>query len=313
MSVEQPLDVPETLRSNVVDAWGDDGARWLANLPGLLSLVADRWSLEVGEPYDLSFNWVAPVRRADGSPAVLKLGVPSSTHLTDEASALHCFAGDGAIRLLDRDVDHGALLLERAEPGGMLRELVPVDDEEATAVIADILRRLHVAPPCDVRLPELAAEAQAFREHLRDPTRDRLVPRAMVQRALRIFDDLCSSAPARVVLHGDLHHNNVLRADRQPWLAIDPHGRVGDPGAEVAPVLYNPDPWLRDPTLLRRAPARLEQLADGLDVPLERAAAWGYAGSVLSDVWDAGDGGVADGKAFDVATLLETQLPEAYR
>ena len=179
----------------------------------------------------LSFNWVAAVRRADGSPAVLKLGVPSSEHLAEEAAALTSFAGAGAVRLLDRDAGRGALLLERAHPGTMLRDLVPARDEEATAVAVGILRRLHVEPAAGGPLPDLVRYGGAFR---RLPREHPLLPRRLVDRAARLFDELCATAPARVVLHGDLHHGNILRADREPWLAIDPHGVIGDPGYEIA-------------------------------------------------------------------------------
>src|SRR5688572_6817005 len=74
---------------------------------------------------------------------------------------------------------------------------------------------------------------------------DHRLPRALVERAGRLFDALCASAPARVVVHGDLHHDNVLRAEREPWLAIDPHGVVGDPGYEARSMVYNGYPTAR--------------------------------------------------------------------
>lgn len=150
----------------------------------------------------------------------------------------------------------------------MLRDLVPAGDEEATAIAVDILRRLHVEPPTGVPLPDLADLADladyrdGFRRHLRDRPDDRLLPRRLVECAGRLFDELCATATGRVVLHGDLHHDNVLRADREPWLAIDPHGLLGDPGYEIAPVLYNPDRARRDGDLLALVPRRLEQLAE---------------------------------------------------
>ncbi|HEY0452046.1 aminoglycoside phosphotransferase family protein [Actinophytocola sp.] len=300
------VDVPPALRRNVLESWGAAGERWLGELPGLLDAVVDAWSLVVEAPYVLSFNWVAAVRRADGSPAVLKLGVPSSEHLAEEAAALTSFAGAGAVRLLDRDAGRGALLLERAHPGTMLRDLVPARDEEATAVAVGILRRLHVEPAAGGPLPDLVRYGGAFR---RLPREHPLLPRRLVDRADRLFDELCATAPARVVLHGDLHHGNILRAGREPWLAIDPHGVIGDPGYELAPLLYNPDPRHRDDGLLALVPARLEQLADGLGIPLDRAVAWGFVGSVLSEVWTAEGGGTPGGRPLDVARLLEPRLP----
>ena len=238
--------IPPVFRRNVVGNWGDDGQRWLGELPALVAAITRDWDLELGIPYALSFNWVAPVIRADGSAAVLKLGVPRSDHLADEAATLECYAGQGAVRLLDRDTDRGALLLEQAAPGTPASTLVPDRDEEATAAFIAVARRLHRAPPADCPLPELAARSESFSAHLRDHPDDRVLPRHLVERAGRLFDELCATATDRVVLHGDLHHDNILRADREPWLAIDPHGVVGDPGYEVGALLYNPDPDRRD-------------------------------------------------------------------
>jgi len=82
--------------------------------------------------------------------------------------------------------------------------------------------------------------------------------------------ELCASATDRVVLHGDLHHDNILLATREAWLAIDPHGIVGDPGYEVGAPLFNPDPDNRDETLTALVPSRIEQLADELAMPVDR-------------------------------------------
>ncbi|WP_305784602.1 aminoglycoside phosphotransferase family protein [Symbioplanes lichenis] len=132
------------------------------------------------------------------------------------------------------------------------------------------------------------------------------MPRDLVEQARELYVALCSSADNHVLLHGDLHHENVLRAEREPWLAIDPHGVAGDPGAEIGPILYNPltgpEPTL---SLLDR---RLEQLADGLGMPLDRAVAWGFVQAVLSEVWDQDHGPVPTGRALDVALALRPRL-----
>lgn len=301
------LRVPYALRENVESTWGSAGTAWLTVLPDTIASVARAWQLHVGEPYELSWNWVAPVQRADGLPAVLKLGVPSSEHLAGEAAALQCFNGAGAVRLLNRDADRGALLLERATPGTMLRDLVPYRDVEATRVAVDVLRQLHVPVPDGVRLPEVSAHRDSFVTHLREVPCE-TPPLSMVERALALFDDLCASSTESVVVHGDLHHDNVLRSERETWLAIDPHGAVGDPGIEIAPVLYNPDPWIRDDALLALVPIRLKRLADGLGIPLDRARAWAYVGCVLSEVWDAESGDSTGGRALDIARLLGPRL-----
>lgn len=304
--------ITDVLRRNVTAAWGEAGARWLADLPNVLAGVARDWALTVGEPFDLTYHYVVAVTREDGTPAVLKLGVPSGESLREEAPALRSFAGHGAVRLLRADLDRGALLLERAEPGGRLRDIVPARDAEATSIAAGVIRALATATP-DPDLPELIRQVRAFDAYTARHGEGGPLNGDLVVRAGGLMRELCASAPARVVLHGDLHHDNILRATRDPWLAIDPHGLVGDPGYETTSLLFNPDPHDHDPALTALVPARVEQLADELAMPVERVVAWGFVKAVLSDVWTAEDWtpGAASpaSRALDVAHLLAPRLP----
>ncbi|MET7426441.1 aminoglycoside phosphotransferase family protein [Dactylosporangium sp. NPDC005555] len=279
------------LARNVTGVWGAAGERWLADLPALVHGLAADWDLTIGEPYDLTFHYVAAVLRADGSPAVLKVGF----ELAVEATALTAFDGGGAARLLRADPARGALLLEQVSPGGRLRDLVPARDPEATEVLAGLMRQLHVAPVAG--LPTVLSQAAAFDRH------DGPVPADLVRDAAGLMRSLCATASREAVLHGDLHHDNVLSGTRSPWLAIDPHGLVGDPGYEVGSILFNPHPDDRDPVLLDLVPARLRQLSAALGEPEDRLAAWGFVKAVLSSVWTADSGG-DPGRALDVAVLL---------
>ena len=303
------LAIPSVLARNVVVAWGADGQRWLDRLPALIADVTRDWDLELGRPYDLSFNWVVPARCSDGVEAVLKLGPPEAGHLMAEATALAAYGGHGAVRLLAHDHMRGALLLERAVPGTMARSVVPERDLVATAAIITVMRRLHSAGPASVGLSDVVErDRPSFVDHLRRYPGDTPFPRRLVVRAAGLLEELSASATVRVVLHGDLHHDNVLRAQREPWLAIDPHGVVGDPGYEVGAMLYNPDPERRDPELAALMPARVEQLADGLGMPVDRVVAWGFVYAMLSEVWTAEAEGAPITRALDVALALEPGL-----
>ncbi|MFF5232596.1 aminoglycoside phosphotransferase family protein [Dactylosporangium sp. NPDC000521] len=289
-----------TLFRNVTGVWGAAGERWLADLPALLDGLAADWDLVLGAPYDLTFHYVAPVRQADGTPAVLKVGF----ELEVEAAALAAFDGGGAARLLRLDAPRGALLLEQVTPGHRLRDLVPADDPAATAVLADLMRQLHVPPPASHvpppashGLPPVLSQVDALDRH-RGP-----VPADLVTQAAALMRSLCATASREVVLHGDLHHDNVLAGSRAPWLAIDPHGLVGDPGYEVGSILFNPFPDDRDPALTALVPARLRQLSSALGLAEDRLAAWGFVKAVLSSVWTADSGGPLN-RALDVAHLL---------
>jgi streptomycin 6-kinase len=304
--------VPEELARNAVVAWGDDGARWLAELPRVLDDVVHDWGLTLGATYDLSYHYVAAVTCGDGMPAVLKLGVPTGDALRTEVPALAAFDGRGAVRLLRADLDRGAILLERAEPGWRLRDLVPARDVEATSAAVGVMRRLNVPPPPGCPLPDLLTQVVAFDDYLATHRNGGPLPRDLVARAGGLMRELCASATERVALHGDLHHDNILRASREPWLAIDPHGLVGDPGYEVGSLLFNPEPDDRDPVLTALVPARVEQLADERAMPVDRVVAWGFVKSVMSDVWTAEDWAPGApspvSRALDVARVLLPRL-----
>jgi streptomycin 6-kinase len=232
---------------------------------------------------------------------VLKTG----PDLGREAAALAAWGGSGAVRLLR--VTEGALLLELADPGTRAAHLVPDADEQATAAAVEVLRRLHAAAPPPEGLPTLAEHLADLDAHLAAPARDRLVPHDLVARAAGLARELLAGAPpGAALLHGDLHHDNVLRAG-DGWLAIDPHGVVGDPGYDTGAWLYNPPGLTRDavPALV---PARVEQLADGLGQPLDRIVAWGFVQAVLSAVWTADTGVAPQDRTLDVAALLLPRL-----
>ena len=305
-----PARVPVTMRRNVVQAWGADGERWLAELPRLVAELAGQWGLQVGGlAGPISFHWVVTATTQQGEPVVLKVGPPGLGHLAVEAAALQAFGGHGAVRVLRHDVDRGALLLERARPGVPVTRLVDDADELATAAIIDVARRLHLADAAGCGLPSLEGYRAAFEDHLAAGRGGDVLPRPWVVRAAALFDELCANAERSVVLHGDLHHDNVLSATREPWLAIDPHGVVGDPGFEVGAALYNPWPQRRDPRLLATLSQRVEQFADGLGLPHERVVAWGFVMAVLSEVWTCEGGGTAGSRALDVAEHLLPRLP----
>jgi streptomycin 6-kinase len=310
------VDIPPVLARNVVSVWGEDGRAWLAGLPGLVDDVFRSWQLDRdgATPFAMSLHWVAPVTRPDGSAAVLKLGLPDDGHLAVEAAALRAYGGRGAVRLLEYDAGRGALLLERADPGTPAKALVPHDDAAALAALLAVGRELHAAPvPADGVVPDLSLLRRSFDRYLGTFPEDGPLPRRLVETAGRLFTELCASAPARVVLHGDLHHENVLRAGGERWVAIDPHGWVGDPGYDLGAIMYNPDPHIAHPDRLALVPGRLEQMVEAADMPRERVVAWCFVKAVLSDVWNTEGEGVdltdyPATRAIQVAGLLEPLL-----
>lgn len=175
------------------------------------------------------------------------------------------------------------------------------------------MRLLHAPPPPGCTIPSALAQAGAFDDYIATHGLSGPLPLDLVARAGGLMRELCASAKEQVVLHGDLHHDNLLRATREPWLAIDPHGLVGDPGYEVGSLLFSPDPDNRDEALTALVPSRVEQFADELAMPLDRVVAWGLVKAATSDVWTAqawspGTGWSPASRALDVASLLLPML-----
>lgn len=286
---------PKFVRHNDADA------EWLRGLPALLERLAARWSLTL-EPAcgGIEINYVAPVVRADGTRAVLKV----SRHIAETASeiaALRLWNGSGAARLLDADPDFGALLLERLEPGTLLADLVESDDDRATIIAASVLRQLWrpvLAPGHG--LCSLADWSAAY-----DRNRQLLLagadgfPTALFQRADALRQDLLASSTSESVLHGDMHHFNVLRAERADWLAIDPKGLVGDRAFDVCQFFRNPYAL---PTRVKSR--RLDIFCAELGLDRQRTKDWCFVHAVLDACWD-----FEDGNAWQraVAAAEETQ------
>jgi streptomycin 6-kinase len=276
-----------------MDYWGEEGAAWLRALPALLDEYRACWSLTPLPPFSgLTFNYVAPVTRVDGSPAVLKAGVPRE-EIETEIAALRLCAGSGTVHLLEADPARGLMLLERALPGEPLSRME--DDDRATAIAADVMRAIWRPVPDPSPFPTLARWLRAF-ERLRETYGGASgpLPEAAVARAEALARDLLASAPSTpMLLHGDLHHDNIVSAQRLPWLVIDPKGITGDPCFEVGAFLNNPYDRIMSwsasewPARLAR---RVDILAERLGFPRELIIAWGVTQATLSAVWGVEDG-----------------------
>lgn len=283
----QPFKVSESFRNLITGFEG--GSAWLARLPGLLQACAERWSLRLLPPFDLSYNYVCPARRADGMEVVLKIGLPNP-ELESEQVALSAYAGRGCVRMLESAPDLSAFLLERLRPGTMLTEIA--DDEEATHIAAGVMAELWMPPPAEQALPSTRdwANGMARLRGTFDGGSGPFPP-AMVDTAERLFAELHASEGPPVLLHGDLHHFNILRAERAPWLALDPKGITGEREYETGALLRNPDlESLNDTELKAVTLRRIDLLSEILGFDRKRLAGWGYAQAVLSAWWSYEDG-----------------------
>ncbi|SIN18005.1 aminoglycoside phosphotransferase family protein [Micromonospora cremea] len=274
-----------------------DGQAWLATLPDRLAECAERWSLRLGQPFGYAFASLAlPAEMPDGMAAVLKLQYPD-TESRHEADALARWDGDGAIRLLAHDPQRRALLLERCQPGSPLREL-PAD--RALDVLTGLLPRLW--RPAGTPFTPLAKEAAGWIDRMpRNWERaGRPYERRLLDAALALLAGLASSQGEQVLVNQDLHAGNVLSAEREPWLVIDPKPLTGEREFSVVPMVRGRELG-HSPAAVRH---RLDRLSAELGLDRERVRGW-TIGHTLA--WSLDDDAVSAHHVEVVRWLLDEQ------
>jgi streptomycin 6-kinase len=277
--------------------------------------AARQWGLELVERCSGPYHEVWYAVRG-GEHVVLKLGGDESRR--QEAAALRAYEQGGAerpspaCRLLAEGP--GALLLERILLGDDLRPLAAADDDAATALAAGVLDRLHAAArrfAASIGRPEgspaLAAVAAAF-DSYRASGSDRIPP-DLVDRAERIARELSAPTAEDLLLHGDLHHQNLLRhgtgGPGDVWRAIDPRGWWGDAAFDTAAFMVNPHEGglVRDHPE-RQAHRRAAILSEVTGLDRDRILAWALAGAVIAELWCLEDHGFAQGGPLRLARAL---------
>ena len=260
-----------------------EGKAWLDQLPATLQAVRRRWSLTVEQPFDgneVSAAWVAPVRLRDGFPAVLKLGLPHP-EAEQEIDGLRFWNGDPTVQLLDADEELNAMLLERCTPGTWLR-LLP--EKEQDVIISGLLRRLWRTPAPRHPFRPLSAMISLWIEQTMR-NQDRWPDAGLVREGIRLFEEFGRSADGAhdVLLGTDVHAGNVLRAQRQPWLVIDPKPFVGDRAYDATQHLLNCERRMRaDPI------GTISRFADLLELEGARVRLWVFARTAAEpgDYWE---------------------------
>lgn len=269
---------------------GPDWAAWLDRLRGTTAELLAQWQLvhdpgsRDGGVWHGRASWVLAVRTASGRPAALKVGLPHRES-AQEHLALRHWDGRGAVRLLRADPHRAALLLERL-PG---EDLGVLDDVDACEVVAALYARLHVPAPPSLR--RLTSVLGPWLDDLAALPRDAPLPRRLVEQARSLGADLLGDpeTDGRLV-HGDLHYANVLAADREPWVVIDPKPLSGDPHHEVAPLLWNRwDEVVATGDVRAATRRRFHAVVDTAGLDEDRARDWVVVRMVLNAAWAAAD------------------------
>ncbi|MBO0676113.1 aminoglycoside resistance protein [Mycolicibacterium sp. S2-37] len=259
---------------------GPAWAHWVEGLAGQSQAILRDWDLRLdGDPMHGASSLVLPVISAQGKRSVLKLGFPDdeSEH---EHLALRRWGGDGAVRLLSADPHRRAVLLERLTG----RDLSDLPDDDACRVVAGLYRRIHVPALPQVR--SLRALLERWTADLSALPRNAAVPHRLVEQAIAHGRDFIGDAATTgTLIHTDLHYANVLAADREPWLVIDPKPLDGDPHYEVAPLLWNRwDELAGD--IREGVRRRFYVTVDAAGLDEDRARAWVVVRMVHNAMWE---------------------------
>lgn len=292
---------PDEISRRIADAYGESGSAWLETAPSLADQLIDEWGLQAELTVWGNYSFVIPA-----GDFVLKL-LPPGDEFRRESAAMRAWNGRGAARVEKIDEIRGAMLIERLRPGLELTQLYHHGrDEEATRIACGCMKRL--ATRADGMWPtaaERAADLSRLRARFDGKTGP--FPEHLVDAAERLFAELIASQSEQVLIHGDLHHENILSAEREPWLGIDPHGLVAEPAFETYALLLNPDGIARNPDLKAITRRRIDQMSDLLGFDRERIRGWGVACAVLSAWWSL-DG---HGSGYEDALVIAQTLLEA--
>lgn len=265
---------------------GDHGKQWLNNLPEIIKRYEHKWEISCFPPFPLSYNYVAPAKTHTGKNVVLKLSFPENQEFPLEFEALRFYRGHGSINVLQADIENGAMLLEKAEPGTRVHDVMP--DEKQISIVSNVLRELHkpISNTQASLFPTISDWAKAFdRYKEKNSLSSGPVPKWMFDKAKGIFSELVNDNKELVLLHGDLHNDNILSSERG-WLVIDPKGLIGERTFELGAFLRNPlFDFPKNSEYKKLEIRRILQFSEELNFETDRILAWAFASAVISLLW----------------------------
>ncbi|CAN5187138.1 aminoglycoside O-phosphotransferase APH(6)-Id [soil metagenome] len=276
------MNLPKHFVDTVNRIWGAQGAAWLKELPELIEFFSAKWQLSNIAPFDnLTFNYVAQAHSAHyNKPVVLKIGVPHPEFI-NESNALTFYDGHGSVKLLAHDEQKYGMLLAQIQPGNTLKSFFPTQEKQAIEYACQIMKKLHARPISgSSEFPTIDNKFLAF-----DSPK---IPRRLqrhVDRAQNFVNELSASAPQKYLLHGDLHHDNILLDAQGNAVSIDPKGVVGEAAYEVGAFMCNPEALCQQYNIPKLLNLRLDQFSQTLAIDRERLAKACYARIILSACW----------------------------
>lgn len=302
-----PITLPDEVEATIREVFEERGERWLADLPDVVSRRCLDWGLElIGRSFGGgTHSFVAPVRCGDGTVAVLKVPVVDEEN-AGEAAGLHCYQGDGAVGLYGIDPDSGAMLLEWARPGTPLVVQPPTpleglpENMDRVRLACALYRRLR-RPAVDIPvgyppLPLVADVVADWVRRLSDSTlTERLSPELIAQ-ARHWCAELAEPDGPPVIVNRDTHLGNIIAAEREPWLLIDPKAYLGEAAFDAGFLILKQVETHPDPARARR---QVAATAEWLEVDRERARGWAFMRALEEVAWS-----LEDDRPDDVSRFL---------
>ncbi|MFC7783451.1 aminoglycoside phosphotransferase family protein [Rossellomorea sp. GCM10028870] len=286
--------------------YGDSGAVWISNVEDLLKSLKNRFHLTFSEPFSLSYNFVVPVQIGRERDAVLKVGYPNND-FSNEFHALQDFQGKGMVEVIDFHKEEGWILLDRLTPGTSLHSVE--DEKEVLHVLSRVAHRLWHKPAILHAYPTVQSWSNGIgrlREKFNGGSGP--LPEELVLKAENLFPELLSTSTDLFLLHGDLHHGNILYSESSGWTAIDPKGLIGEREYDCIQFMLNE--WKKWDVPLELLQYRTRTIASLLSLSYERLIQYGFCHSVLSACWSVEDamGGWTTG--LSLARMFEELMKE---
>ncbi|WP_327144629.1 aminoglycoside phosphotransferase family protein [Nocardia sp. NBC_01327] len=310
------ITLPPEVSDNIATAFGVRGREWLRDLPGVVAQRCTAWELEVaGDGFGGgTHSYVAPVRRADGSFAVLKVPVVDEENC-GEAAGMFCYRGEGAVRLYEFDSASSSLLLEWARPGTPLLEQPGFPSLEgraenvgkiefACALYRRLRREPEAIPAGYPALPTAAGMVEQWAEMFTDPEAavSQVIPARLLERAVERCGELAVPDGPLLIVNRDTHLGNIVAAEREPWLLIDPKAYLGEAAFDAGFLVMI---QVQSAPVAEHARAVVNRTAAALDVSADRAHGWAFMRSMEEIVWAIEDDNPTDLRLhLAVATAL---------
>jgi streptomycin 6-kinase len=275
------MHIPEKLSSNVINIWGALGVAWLNQLEDIVHGLCRDWALtDLCVIEEVQFHFLARAHQEHYGNVVLKIGIDRPL-VFEEQRVLELYNGNASVKLLASDNARGALLLESLEPGISLKSLFPLEEERACEIFISVISGLHTKP---LRTEDDFMTVEEWVGFLYD-FKSEHIPNKVLKKAQELARFLCQTQADLFLLHGDLHHENILESARG-WLVIDPKGVIGERAFEIGPFMRNPYPDLLEQhdraEIIKR---RLDLFSNALGIEKTRIAQWSYVQAVLAACW----------------------------